>query len=138
MALTRTLPHRRLLVGTPTGSTAYGLSAGGPLMHPSARGMIVTPICPRSLSFRPIVLPDDARLVLSLAPARGPPCPPAMHLSVDGSAPPIAICEGDIITIERSPHPVAVICKVDGHSDWAQSLNRLLGWNANFKESVIE
>jgi NAD+ kinase len=58
-----------LIVATPTGSTAYNLSAGGPVVFPSMRAMILTPICPFSLTNRPIVLPDDAVMELRLKTA---------------------------------------------------------------------
>ncbi len=55
-----------LIVSTPTGSTAYNLSAGGPVIYPSMNAMVVTPICPFTLSNRPIVVPDDAQIELCL------------------------------------------------------------------------
>ena len=55
-----------LIVSTPTGSTAYNLSAGGPVVFPSMNAMVVTPICPFTLSNRPIVVPDNAEIELLL------------------------------------------------------------------------
>jgi NAD+ kinase len=55
-----------LIVSTPTGSTAYNLSAGGPVIYPSMNAVVITPICPFTLSNRPIVVPDDALIELRL------------------------------------------------------------------------
>lgn len=55
-----------LIVSTPTGSTAYNLSAGGPVIYPSMNAVVITPICPFTLSNRPIVVPDDAAIELCL------------------------------------------------------------------------
>ena len=55
-----------LIVSTPTGSTAYNLSAGGPVIYPSMSAVVITPICPFTLSNRPIVVPDDALIELNL------------------------------------------------------------------------
>jgi NAD+ kinase len=58
-----------LIVSTPTGSTAYNLSAGGPVIYPSMKAVVITPICPFTLSNRPIVVPDESEIELRLRTA---------------------------------------------------------------------
>ncbi|KAH8550914.1 ATP-NAD kinase-like domain-containing protein, partial [Umbelopsis sp. PMI_123] len=62
-----------LIISTPTGSTAYSLSAGGPIVHPSVDTLMMTPICPRSLSFRTVLLPTSSRIQLKVDAMRS--CP---------------------------------------------------------------
>ncbi|KAI9278026.1 ATP-NAD kinase-like domain-containing protein [Sporodiniella umbellata] len=56
-----------LIVSTPTGSTAYSLSAGGPIVHPTVQSLVLTPICPRSLSFRTVLLPSSSVIELKVS-----------------------------------------------------------------------
>ncbi len=59
-----------LIVSTPTGSTAYALSAGGPILHPGLRGLVLVPIAPHALSNRPIALPDGCKIDITVTGGR--------------------------------------------------------------------
>jgi len=76
-----TLVGDGVIVSTPTGSTAYSLSAGGPIMAPKLRSMVLTPICPHALANRPLVVSDSETITLRATERSGP-----LRLSVDGQA----------------------------------------------------
>jgi NAD+ kinase len=68
-----------IIISTPMGSTAYSMAAGGPIVHPEVKGLILTPICPHSLIHRPFVVPDTARISLKIMPPHH-----AVTLTLDG------------------------------------------------------
>ena len=68
-----------LIVSTPTGSTAYSLSAGGPIMYPIVSAFVITPICPHTLTNRPLVIPDSAKIEIGFAGGEAP-----IYLTLDG------------------------------------------------------
>ncbi len=85
------------IVATPTGSTAYSLSAGGPVLSPKLKGICLTPICPHSLTARPIIVPEDSHIEIKyLSPVSSP-----SHLTVDGNEADMLNC-GDSVTVRRS------------------------------------
>lgn len=90
-----------LIVATPTGSTAYGMSAGGSIVHPLVPCLLFTPICPHSLSFRPLIFPSSTVLTISVPKeARA-----NSWISIDGQAR-RELIRGSSVKITMSPHPV--------------------------------
>lgn len=85
-----------LIVSTPTGSTAYNLSAGGPVIFPSMNAVVITPICPFTLSNRPIVVPDDAEIELCLKTEEED-----VALTLDGQVG-FPLCVDDRVVIRKS------------------------------------
>ena len=92
-----------LIVATPTGSTAYSLAAGGPVIHPAVAGIIMTPICPFTLTNRPLIIPNDA----------------VVRIQIQGKAADIVVTfdgqsgfrmgNEDTLILKKSPHPVKMI-----------------------------
>ena len=91
-----------LIVSTPTGSTAYSLSAGGPIVLPSLDALVLTPICPHTLTQRPLVLPDT--VVLEIAAKAGAQA----RLTVDGQEG-VELAGGDVVRVRRSEHGVWLV-----------------------------
>ena len=109
-----------IIVSTPTGSTAYSLSAGGPLVMPGTSATVVTVICPHALSSRPIVVSDDTRVALRPVQAETP-----LSLAVDGEEVAAVPC-GATVSVARAARTVR-IAFLPGHGDF-EALGRKLGW----------
>jgi NAD+ kinase len=92
-----------LIVATPTGSTAYSLSAGGPIVHPSVESLIITPICPHTLSDRPLVVRDSSSVEVSLSGDAE-----SVFLTLDGQKG-IPMQSGDRVRIVRAPERLKLI-----------------------------
>ena len=110
-----------LLVATPTGSTAYSLAAGGPLISPSAGVFVITPVCPHSLSQRCLVLADDS--VIELSPLDGEPVP--MLFTVDGRDT-MPILPDDRIVIRKAARSFHLL-RLEGRCFY-QALRQKLRW----------
>lgn len=110
-----------LIVATPTGSTAYSLSAGGPLIEPAAKVFLITPICPHSLSQRSLVLSDEVEIVLS--PERKEEGP--MLFTVDGRET-VQISTGTRIIVRKAPHGFHLL-RLEGRSFY-EALRQKLKW----------
>lgn len=109
-----------LIIATPTGSTAYALSAGGPLLHPSIAGWLLVPIAPHTLSNRPIVLPDQGEVAIELVAGRDA----SANFDMQSLA---SLMLGDRIVVRRSKHQVRFL-----HPQrWSyfDTLRRKMHWN---------
>ncbi|CAF4984871.1 unnamed protein product, partial [Rotaria sp. Silwood1] len=113
-----------LIVSTPTGSTAYGMAAGASMVHPNVPAMIVCPICPHSLSFRPIVVPAGIELTVKVSEDTRL----TAWLSIDGRSR-LELRQHEGVKITTSVYPVPCICRFDQLGDWFQSLADILHWN---------
>ncbi|XP_041848571.1 NAD kinase b [Melanotaenia boesemani] len=121
-----------VIVSTPTGSTAYAAAAGASMIHPNVPAIMVTPICPHSLSFRPIVVPAGVELMITLSPdARN-----TAWVSFDGRRRQ-EIQHGDCIKITTSCYPVPSICCHDLVYDWFESLAQCLHWNVRKRQARL-
>ena len=98
-----TYPADGVIVAVPTGSTAYSLSAGGPLVAPTVRAMIMTPICPHTLSARPLIVPDDEVIEIEVGTADDDAI-----FDVDG-VDPFPLHDGDRIVIRRADYMTRLI-----------------------------
>jgi NAD+ kinase len=92
-----------LIVATPTGSTAYSLSAGGPIIHPSVESIVITPICPHTLSDRPLVVRDSSSIEVILSGDAE-----SVFLTLDGQKG-ILMQSGDSVHIARAPERLKLI-----------------------------
>ncbi|KAJ9096717.1 hypothetical protein QFC21_004987 [Naganishia friedmannii] len=106
-----------LILATPTGSTAYSLSSGGPIAHPSINSFLLTPIAPRSLSFRTLLLPDNCEVKMQISHKSRA----SSELSMDGRE----VCilhPGEYITLRKSAFPIPCIVPKDGKDGWVADI----------------
>lgn len=113
-----------VIFSTPTGSTAYSLSAGGSLVHPDIPAILLTPICPHTLSFRPMLLNDT--MVLRIAIPRNSRA--TAYCSFDGKSR-IELRRGDFVTISASRYPFPTVSRSGTGLEWVDSVSRTLRWN---------
>ncbi|QOU18987.1 hypothetical protein BRETT_004208 [Brettanomyces bruxellensis] len=111
-----------LIIATPTGSTAYSLSAGGSLVHPNVSTICVTPICPHTLSFRPILLPDSMTLRVQV------PLRARAHAwaSFDGRER-IELSKGYYVSVSASQYPFPTVRS--SKTEYFDSVSSVLNWN---------
>jgi len=137
-----------LIVSTPTGSTAYSLSAGGPIVHPSLSAIVLTPICPRSLSFRPLVFPSSSSITLRI----GDKSRASAGVSMDGQVSRV-LSPGASVRVSASPYPIPCINRSSiaqespdregegagpgKEDDWVRDINNLLQYNATFRSKAL-
>ena len=109
-----------LIVASPTGSTAYSLSAGGPLVHPSTPGWVLVPIAPHTLSNRPLVLPDASEVAIEVVSGRDA----SANFDMQSMA---SLLHGDRITVRRSEHRVRFLHPIGW--TYFDTLREKLHWN---------
>ena len=109
-----------LIIASPTGSTAYALSAGGPILHPSIAGWILVPIAPHTLSNRPIVLSDSGEITIEIVAGRDA----SANFDMQSLA---SLLHGDRITVKRSAHQMRFL-HPKGWS-YFDTLRKKLHWN---------
>ncbi|KAI4952570.1 hypothetical protein J4E91_003042 [Alternaria rosae] len=112
-----------VIFSTPTGSTAYSLSAGGSLVHPDIPAILLTPICPHTLSFRPMLL-NDSMLLRIAVPLKSRA---TAYCAFDGKGR-VELRQGDHVTIAASQYPFPTV--LSQPTEWFDSISRTLRWNS--------
>jgi len=118
-----------LIVSTASGSTAYSLASGGPILAPTMQDLVVTPICPQALSHRTIVLPSASELSLTVTGASG-----ITTLSVDGQGF-YPMREGECVRLRRHAETWPLLARPG--EDFFQRLRERLGWRGSFEPDVF-
>ncbi|KAI9074850.1 hypothetical protein K1719_043158 [Acacia pycnantha] len=119
-----------LIISTTSGSTAYSLAAGGSMVHPQVPGILFTPVCPHSLSFRPLILPEHVSVRVEIpANTRSP-----AWASFDGKNRK-KLEAGDALVCSMASWPVPTACLVDSTNDFLRSIHEGLHWNLRKAQS---
>ena len=114
-----------IILASPAGSTAYSLAAGGSIVHPQVEAMLLTPICPHSLTSRPLVLPADSQVQLRLASET---VMNEIYLTVDGQVG-MALTHADSVTVSTSKSYIQVV--TSPNKSYFEVLNAKLKWAPN-------
>ncbi len=112
-----------VIVATPTGSTAYSLSAGGPIVQPYIPAIVLAPICPHTLSFRPMVVSSNSRIILQLLTAGE-----EVYLTLDGQRG-VLLGKNDVIEVEKADFKLELISSPK--RNFFDLLKEKLGWGAS-------
>ena len=123
-----------MLISTPTGSTAYNLSCGGSIVHADADVICLTPICPHSLSFRPVILPLSAQVKIVIAEESRTDA----QVTYDGALK-YTLKQKGVLNISESQSKVPFLkwrTEV-GDQVWAQKLSKILKWNKQILQNPI-
>jgi NAD+ kinase len=115
-----TLKADGLIVSTPTGSTAYSLSAGGPILHPRVPAILLTPICPHTLSFRPLAVPASSTVAVRLLTGGE-----EVHLTFDGQRGG-AFVRDDVVEVRRAPFELRLV--TSPRRGYYDLVKEKLGW----------
>ena len=110
-----------VLISSPTGSTAYNLAAGGPILHPALGAVVVTSVCPHMLTNRPLVVSDESRIQVSLASERQVEA----QVTFDGQHL-LALASDDVVTVTRSPRTLRLVKAPE--RDYYEVLRTKLKW----------
>mmetsp|Transcript_14948 Transcript_14948/g.49001 ORF Transcript_14948/g.49001 Transcript_14948/m.49001 type:complete len:776 (-) Transcript_14948:1422-3749(-) len=123
-----------VLIATPTGSTAYSVAAGGSIVHPSLSALLLTPICPHTLSFRPVILPDSSVVELHCASdARSD-----AWVSFDGKHR-SRLGRGDAVVVRMSKYCIPTVNRSKEHTeDFFVALDRCLHWNERQEQQSFD
>lgn len=113
-----------LIIATPTGSTAYALSANGPILHPGLNAMVLVPVAPQTLSNRPIVIPGDGVLSMTLTAIGRVETGASVHFDMQTWS---DLQPGDRISVQRAPYTIRFV-HPEGYSFFS-TLRRKLHWN---------
>ncbi|KAK1442275.1 NAD kinase [Babesia gibsoni] len=124
-----------LLVSTPSGSTAYSMSAGGPIVHPAVASMLFTVICPHSISYRPLVLPSDSVLEIVVPEDNRS----SVRLCVDGNYH-CNLSHGCYVkvTTSETAFPLALPNKTCTTDEWNRALKEHLHWNLRVRQQKLQ
>ncbi|KAI9276591.1 ATP-NAD kinase-like domain-containing protein [Sporodiniella umbellata] len=118
-----------LCIATPTGSTAYSLSANGSLTHPDMQCTLVTPVCPHTLSFRPMLLPSSVTIRITVPYGSKY----TAHCRFDGRNT-VKLKQGEHVKIKLSPYPVYTYSASGISNDWFSSVQACLHWNVRERQ----